>query len=167
MTRYRFRPVEIADLPLLARWLATPHVAAWQGDPATELKEIESCIGDARMHALIVLCDERPIGYQQSYAPHDWDGHPYADQPRGTRGVDQFIGEADMLGRGHGSAFVRAFVEWLFDQGAPRVVTDPDPDNGRAIRAYAKAGFRPLGQRATPWGEVLLMVRDRDAAAAA
>jgi aminoglycoside 6'-N-acetyltransferase len=53
MTRYRFRPVEIADLPLLARWLATPHVAAWQGDPATELKEIESCIGDARMHALI------------------------------------------------------------------------------------------------------------------
>ncbi len=28
----------------------------------------------------------------------------FGPQPEGTRGLDQFIGEADMLGRGHGSA---------------------------------------------------------------
>jgi aminoglycoside 6'-N-acetyltransferase len=165
MARYRFRPAEIADMPLLTRWLAAPHVAAWWGNSAAELAEIESAILDPRVQTFIVLLDDRAIGYQQSYDPHDWDGHPFADQPRGTRGIDQLIGEADVLGRGHGSAFVRAFVEQLFDDGAPRVVTDPDPHNARAVRAYAKAGFKPLEERATPWGPVLLMACDRKATA--
>jgi len=43
---------------------------------------------------------------------------------------------------------------------APRVVADPDPANARAVRAYAKAGFRPLERRMTPWVEALLMVCD-------
>jgi aminoglycoside 6'-N-acetyltransferase len=160
MANYQFRPAETADLPLLMRWLAAPHVATWWGDAASDLAEIEEAVGDPRVDTFIVLCDNRPIGYQQSYDPHDWDGHPFADQPRGTRGIDQFIGEADMLGRGHGSAFVRAFIERLFAAGAQRVLTDPDPANARAVRAYAKAGFRPLDRRMTPWGEVLLMVCD-------
>ena len=28
----------------------------------------------------------------------------FGQQPEGTRGIDQFIGEPDMIGRGHGSA---------------------------------------------------------------
>ncbi len=63
-------------------------------------------------------------------------------QPAGTRGLDQFIGEPDMLDRGHGSAFIRVFAERLLANGTPRVVIDPDPTNARAIRAYEKAGFR-------------------------
>jgi aminoglycoside 6'-N-acetyltransferase len=62
-----------------------------------------------------------------------------------------------LIGRGHGSAFIRAFVEQSFAAGAPRVVTDPNPRNARAIRAYAKAGFHPIGQRRTLSGEALLM----------
>jgi aminoglycoside 6'-N-acetyltransferase len=166
MTTYRFRPAQTADLPLLMRWLRAPHVAAWWGNSAADLAEIEEAVEDPRVDTFIVLCDERPIGYQQSYDPHDWEGHPFADQPRGTRGIDQFIGEPDMLNRGHGSAFVRVFVERLFEEGAPRVVTDPDPANARAVRAYAKAGFRPLERRTTPWGDALLMICDPGRAAA-
>ena len=62
-------------------------------------------------------------------------------KPVSTRGIDQFIGEADMLDCGHGSVFIRAFVGRLLTDGTPRVVTDPDPANARAIRAYEKAGF--------------------------
>jgi aminoglycoside 6'-N-acetyltransferase len=166
MTTYQFRPAGSADLPMLLRWIATPHVARWWGEAPADLAEIKEAVEDPRVHTFIVLCDGRPIGYQQSYDPHDWDGHPFADQPHGTRGIDQFIGEADMLDRGHGSAFVRAFVERLFEEGAPRVVTDPDPANARAVRAYAKAGFRPLERRTTPWGDALLMVCDPGRAAA-
>ena len=35
----------------------------------------------------------------------------FGPQPEGTRGIDQFIGEADMIERGHGSAFIRAFID--------------------------------------------------------
>ena len=69
-----------------------------------------------------------PFAYLQCYRIGEWhDG--FGPQPAGTRGLDQFIGEADMLGRGHGSAFVRAFIEKLFARGVPRIVIDPRPDN--------------------------------------
>jgi len=37
----------------------------------------------------------------------------------------------------HATAFIRFFVESLFKAGAPWVVTDPNPANSGAIRAYA------------------------------
>ena len=78
----------------------------------------------------------------------------------GTRGIDQFIGEADMLGRGHGSAFIRAFIDRLLANGAPRIVIDPDPANARAIRAYEKAGFDKDRYGRYTRRPALLMVRN-------
>jgi len=65
-----------------------------------------------------------------------------------------------MIERGHGSAFIRAFVDALLREGAPRIVTDPDPENARAVRAYQKAGFEKAGMVDTPDGPALLMVRN-------
>jgi len=65
-----------------------------------------------------------------------------------------------MMNCGHGSAFIRAFVDDLIAAGTPRVVTDPDPANRRAIRAYEKAGFRQEREVDTPDGRALLMVRN-------
>ena len=70
------------------------------------------------------------------------------------------IGVAQMVGRGHGSAFIRTFIEELLANGTPRMVTDPDPVNIRAIRAYEKAGFIRDREVDTPDGRALLMVRD-------
>jgi len=44
--------------------------------------------------------------------------------------------------------------------GTPRVLTDPDPTNARAIRAYERAGFRKDRMVDTPDGRALLMVCD-------
>jgi aminoglycoside 6'-N-acetyltransferase len=65
-----------------------------------------------------------------------------------------------MLSCGHGSAFIRSFVDGLLAAGTPRIVTDPDPTNLRAVRAYEKAGFHPDRMVDTPDGPALLMVRD-------
>ncbi|TIP49436.1 MAG: hypothetical protein E5X56_35115, partial [Mesorhizobium sp.] len=42
----------------------------------------------------------------------------------------------------------------------PRVIIDPDPSNGRAIRAYQKAGFRAIDRRRSEYGDAVLMAID-------
>lgn len=161
--RYQFRPVTEADLPLLAGWLTAPHVAEWWTDGVeASLAEIRQAMDSIDTEPLIVELAGRPIAYLQSYDPHLEDGHPYADQPFGTLGIDISIGPAEMVGIGHGSAIVRQFVEELFDEGAPRVVIDPHPDNKRAIRAYEKAGFREIDRRSSIYGDAVLMAIDAE-----
>ncbi|KQZ19412.1 aminoglycoside adenylyltransferase [Mesorhizobium sp. Root552] len=157
---YDFRPVTKADLPMIARWLAEPHVAEWWDDPQTEIAAIREHIDSVSVEPLIVELDGRPIAYLQAYDPHLEEGHPYADQPFGTLGIDLSIGVPDLVGIGHGSAIVRQFAAELFEEGAPRVIIDPHPKNGRAIRAYEKAGFQPIGRRNSEYGEALLMALD-------
>jgi aminoglycoside 6'-N-acetyltransferase len=157
---YRFRPLACPDLPLLREWLVRSHVREWWGDPERALAAVAERIADVTATAFIVECDDVPIGYIQSWDPHAETDHPCSDQRLGTRGIDQFIGEPEFIGQGHGPAFIRLFVERLFEAGAPRVVTDPNPRNARAIRAYAKAGFREMDRRTTISGEAILMARD-------
>ena len=154
---YSFRPMTADDLPLALEWLATPDVARWWDHPAV----LTDALQDPHVAAWIVFHEGRPFAYLQDYDPHAWPGHHFAFLPAGSRGTDQFIGEPDMIGRGHGSAFIRAHVERLFAQGAPAVGTDPDPENARAIRAYEKAGFVPGEVRDTEWGRSLLMARTK------
>jgi aminoglycoside 6'-N-acetyltransferase len=158
--RYAFRPLAADDLPLLDRWFRQPHVREWWDDPDRGAAEIAGHIDSDSVEPLIVELDGKPIGYIQNYDPHLEDDHPYADQPFGTLGIDLFIGEPELVGKGHGPALMRRLCELLFEEGAPRVVADPDPRNVRAIRAYEKAGFLPLGERSSRYGRVLLMARD-------
>jgi len=155
---YAFRPMTADDLPMVQRWLGEPHVAEWWHDPET-LVFVSSDLDHPDLAQFIVSVDGRPFAYLQCYQIGDWHVG-FGPQPEGTRGLDQFIGEADMLGRGHGSAFIRAFIDRLFARGVPRMVIDPGPDNPRAIRAYQKAGFEKAGMVDTPDGPALLMVRN-------
>ena len=157
---YVFRPMTAADLPLVRRWLAQPHVAQWWGDTCEQFELVSGDLEVEAMDQFIVATDARPFGYIQCYDPDVWPDNGLGDHPRGTRGIDQFIGELAMVDRGHGSAFIRAFVDRLLASGTPRVITDPDPANARAIRAYEKAGFRRDRLVSTPDGEALLMVRN-------
>ena len=158
MSPYTFRPVTNADVALLRDWRARLHVVEWWGQP--DVEEPEETLADARVAMWIVEHDGRPFAYAQDYSPHDWPDHPFAHLPAGARGIDQYIGEPDMIGRGHGSAVVQVHCERLIAGGAPAIGTDPHPDNRRAIRAYEKAGFviasEPLD---TIWGRAILMER--------
>lgn len=160
MARYTFRALTPRDLPMVARWLEEPHLKEWWGDPVEAIEEIEAAIDDISTEPLIVELDGKPIAYLQNYDPHLEDGHPYQDQPTGTLGLDMSIGDPALVGKGHGSAIIRQFAGQLFDEGAPRLIIDPDPANARAIRAYEKAGFRPFDTRTTQYGPALMMALD-------
>jgi aminoglycoside 6'-N-acetyltransferase len=157
---YEFRPMSVVDLPLVRRWLAAPEVAQWWGDSDEQFGLISGDLDHPAMDQFIVARDACPFGYLQCYDPTAWPDHGLGPQPPGTRGIDQFIGEPGMIDRGHGSAFIRMFIDGLLAAATPRVVTDPDPANARAIRAYEKAGFRRDRLVDTPDGRALLMVRD-------
>ena len=157
---YAFRTIIADDLPTIRNWLAEPHVAAWWGDPAEQFALVSGDLGDPAMKQFIVAADGRSFAYLQCYDPAAWPQGGLGVQPAGTRGIDQFIGDPAMVEQGHGSAFIRVFVERLLMNGAPRVVTDPNPDNARAIRAYEKAGFQRRGLVDTCDGPALLMVRN-------
>ena len=153
---YRFRSLTTQDLPLILRWRATSHVIEWWGEPNVEDEREQ--LTDSRIAMWIVEYDGRPFAFAQDYDVHGWRPHPFSYLPAGSRGIDQYIGEPDMLDRGHGSTFVRLHVARLFAGGAPAVGTDPHPLNVRARRAYEKAGFRVTrGPLDTPWGHAVLM----------
>ena len=158
-TSYTFRPMSAADLPLIRRWLGTTQVRQWWGDPEEQFALVSGDIDEPAMDQFIVLAGDRPFGYLQCYHLTAWNTG-FGPQPEGTRGIDQFIGEGDMIERGHGSAFIRQFVDAYFGHGLPRMVTDPDPLNARAVRAYEKAGFVRDGMVETPDGPALLMMRE-------
>ena len=159
MRAYAFRPMLASDLPIIRRWLETPHVSEWWHDPAEQFELVSGDLDHPDMAQFIVAADGREFAYLQCYNLSAWNSG-FGPQPEGTRGIDQFIGEANMLGRSHGPGFVRAFADELLATGAPRVVTDPDPANARAIRAYDKAGFCRDRLVETPDGTALLMIRD-------
>lgn len=156
----QFRPIERADLPVVRRWLEMPHVREWWGEADEQFAIVSGDLDVPTMEQFIVTADGRPFGYLQTCDLASWPDPAFADQPRGTRAIDQLIGEPDMIGKGHGSAFIRAFVDRLLAAEAPRVITDPHPANRRAVHAYAKAGFREVRLVDTLDGPALLMLRD-------
>lgn len=155
---YQFRPMTADDLPLVRDWLDRPHVAEWWHD-ADAFEFVSGDLAHDDMAQFIVMQEGRSFGYLQCYNIGEWHVG-FGPQPAGTRGLDQFIGDPRMIGRGHGSAFIRAFSERLLDAGTPRIVLDPKPTNARAIRAYEKAGFSRDREVDTPDGRALLMVRN-------
>lgn len=164
---YVFHAMSTTDLPLVLNWLNQPHVAQWWGDAHEQFELVSGDLDAGAMDQFIVTMKDRPFAYIQCYDPTAWPDNGLGSHPRGTRGVDQFIGESDLINRGHGSAFIRSFIERVLTAGAPRVITDPHLQNHRAVRAYEKAGFARAHIVDTPDGPSLLMVRNRSALSSA
>ena len=157
---YAFRPMIAADLPLIRRWLGEAQVRQWWGDPDEQFALVSGDLDEPAMDQFIVLVEGRALGYLQCYSLTEWNAG-FGQQPEGTRGIDLFIGEGTMIACGHGSRLIRKFVDERLREGLPRMVTDPDPLNARAVRAYEKAGFARDRMVDTPDGRALLMVRDQ------
>lgn len=154
---YRFRPLTRADLPMIARWLETPEVVRWWGDPEEQLALVSGDLDDPQMRQWIVAFHGRPFAYVQAYNAHVWPQSHMMHLPEGTEAIDAFIGDPEMIGQGHGSAFLRAFARLLIADGASGVAIDPDVENIRAQRAYAAAGFVAEGVVDSAEGPCLLM----------
>ena len=147
-----FRPLETADLPLVERWIARPHVLRWWAASAQSTEEIAAKYG-ARIsgqeptRAYIILYGAIPIGYIQSYLLKDYPEYEKAlGVEENGAGIDLFIGEPEYAYRGLGAPLIRQFLrEIVFPQtGAISCILGPSVLNTSAIRAYERAGFQYL-----------------------
>lgn len=137
MDRVGFRPVTRADLPMLADWLRDVRVSCWWRGAGQQLAGIAEDLGNPAMRQWLVLRDDRPIAYAQVYPAHHWNAPQFSDLPADTLAIDCFAAPA---GFGYGGMWLNALAGLLLAEASVLVI-DPEPENLRAIRAYAKAGF--------------------------
>ncbi|WP_048647216.1 GNAT family N-acetyltransferase [Nitratireductor soli] len=167
--RITFAPVTAAHFPLLLDWLNRAHVREWWGEAETELGHIRDMVeGRDTTRPFVIEFDGRPIGYIQYWFLADnrdettmkeapWLAELLAD----TVGIDLTIGEEDLLSKGIGAAAVKLMVRHLLEAGHTNIIIDPDPENRRAVRAYEKAGFRPVDHLEGRTEGALIMQYDR------
>jgi aminoglycoside 6'-N-acetyltransferase len=155
---YHFRTLTHGDLPKVADWLRSPEVARWWGEPESQEALITEDLDQPLMRQWIVEYSQTPFAYAQAYDAHSWPQAHLTHLAKGSMVIDAFVGEPEMLGRGHGSRFLRLLAEMLLAEGAPVVAIDPVINNHRARRAYASAGFAEEQEFETEDGRVTLML---------
>ena len=154
-----------ADLPVVHEWLNRDHVSRWWRD-SRRLDDVEgrygpAIDGDEPTRMFVIEIDGRPAGSIQTYLVSDypdWIG----DEP-GVAGVDLFIAEEELTGRGLGTRVLAQFVRTVVfaDPAVSSCVASPHAENAASIRAFEKAGFRPVREIIEEGGPGLLMSIDR------
>lgn len=150
-----FPPLREDDLPLVQRWLNTPHVSEWwslDGSHHPSLEEVSAKYSPRLTEKEPVDCyiigfSNKPIGMIQAC---NLDDYPAEKKTFGVAGrcisIDLFIGEEDYVHRGLGADIIRCFLKDVVfaDPAVDHAVIDPQVENIIAIRAYEKAGFKHM-----------------------
>jgi aminoglycoside 6'-N-acetyltransferase len=134
--RVLLRPVSAADGDRLLEILREPEVARWWG-----VHDAERVRED-----LIEPTDE--VAYGIESGGELIGAIIYSEEPTPEyrhAGLDIFL-TTDRHSQGLGSEALRLLARYLFDErGHHRLTIDPAAANERAIRAYERVGFRPVG----------------------
>jgi len=174
--RLRDQPEEYARI---VAWRNSPHVREWW-DPDDPLLTLEAAIeelgpgrgGDGQTIFCIIELAGEPVGFIQFYP---WDGEEaYLSEiglrlPEGSWGLDIFIGDPGLAGRGIGSLAIRLLSDHLFvEESATAVALITEATNARSHAAYRHASMRVSGEpfldtdlRGGQRVESILMIRDR------
>jgi aminoglycoside 6'-N-acetyltransferase len=145
------------DFPLVARWLAQPHVARWW-DHETSAAAVErdfgpSARGEEPNEDLLAFLDGLPIGLLQRSFLHDYAEYldeltPLTEVPPGAMTIDYLIGDAANIGRGLGTRMIHSALEqlWADHKNASCVIVPVHADNTGSWRALEKAGLARVAE---------------------
>jgi aminoglycoside 6'-N-acetyltransferase len=133
--RVTIRPAEPEELDVLAGIMAVdPETSAWW---STNADTIRGWFADPEYVVLVIDEGDRTAGIIAFDEETDPDYH--------SVGIDISLFEC-CVGRGLGPEALRLLIGWLIDARAHhRITIDPAVANARAVRAYEKVGFRPIG----------------------
>lgn len=133
----RLRRLRPDDRERLREILAEAGVARWWDTPSADVAVDEWLEDDGESVGFAIEVDGVVAGSIQ-YAEENEPGYRHA-------GIDLFLTE-EHQGRGLGPDAIRTIARYLFDvRGHHRLTIDPAASNERAIRAYGRVGFKPVG----------------------
>ena len=133
--RVVLRPVRAGDEATLLEIFSDPSVAKWWGDPKQAVADTMSA-DEGESHFLIEH-EGKTIGMVQAFE----EGDPMYRHA----GIDISI-RSEWQGQGLGPDAIRTLARHLIDQrGHHRLTIDPAAHNTRAIKAYERVGFKPVG----------------------
>jgi aminoglycoside 6'-N-acetyltransferase len=139
--RVRLRPAQPADIRTLESIRREPSVERWWG--LLEEGELETDIADGEGRILAIELGGALVGSVQWYEE--------SEPAFRHAGMDIYL-TAEAQGQGIGTEVVRLLATWLVrDQNFHRLVIDPAAANERAVRAYARVGFKPAGVLRRSW----------------
>lgn len=152
-----FRRLTRADFPMLAGWLAEPHVARWWNHEFTpEAVERDfgpTADGDEPSEDHVVLLDGRPIGLIQYSRYEDYPEYkeelaPLLPVPDHGVSIDYLIGDPTLTGRGLGTIMIAAFARhiWQKNPDATCIIVPVSSANEVSWRALQRAGFRTVAR---------------------
>lgn len=162
MSKITLRPMEDTseDYTALQAWFHEPELCRWvwcdeKGEPPVSLERVREKYGarikyPANVFPYFVLREGMPIGFIQYYL---------AGEER--IGLDMWLGTVEVRGRGFGTEALRQMVT-LIREKHPQVkelFIDPEKENVRAVKCYAKAGFHAEYDFVDEEGALCLMMK--------
>jgi aminoglycoside 6'-N-acetyltransferase len=131
------RPATAADAPRFAAILRDPTVHPWWQAADADADAGELTGRDDEVAVWAIEVGGEVVGIVQA--------HEETEPRYRHAGIDIVLGAAAQ-NRGLGSDAVRTVARWLIEaRGHHRLTIDPAASNARAIRAYGRVGFRPVG----------------------
>jgi aminoglycoside 6'-N-acetyltransferase len=135
------RPIEGRDLDALVEIVSAPGAREWWGLVESE----EALRAD-------VQSDGDAFTIEVEGTTAGWLGVWEEDEPGFRHGGVDIVLAPDWQDRGIGPRALRMAIDWLVEaHGHHRVTIDPAAENERAIHAYEKVGFRPVGVMRRYW----------------
>ncbi len=135
--RVALRALDLDDADRLTAILAEPSVARWWPAHGAARVRDELIGGEPDVTVWGIERDGRLVGLIQAWEESE-------PQFRHAN-IDLFLAP-EAQGEGLGPDAVRTVARFLIDErGHHRLTIDPEVENDRAVRAYARVGFRPVG----------------------
>ncbi len=140
---YGFKKAGQSDFSKIRHWLDAKHLSDWWTPSEEELGAIQA--SEPGHAAYIVDHQGWAFAYLHLTDPaYDPVLSEQLSFPAGTVKLDQFVGDAQMIGFGHGVKFIKAFVAAARGiPGVKKLLVTPAKGNVFAARSFSQSGFRP------------------------
>ncbi len=156
-----------ADLPLVHRWMNTPHVIhQWQmNKPLNELATfLEKMIVDDHQRLYLILLDETPVGYLEVYECHRDRLARYYESSMDDMGWHLLFGETWFEGHGHLRSVLAMINQFIFDAlpNTSRILFEPDSSVTAFKRVAGDLAYTDAGRLAFPEKDATLYICERE-----
>jgi aminoglycoside 6'-N-acetyltransferase len=139
------------DFEVMVKWLNDQSVLEFYEEPPSNIDMVIKKYGprvEGKHYVIpcIVEYKKEPVGYIQYYELQEDELKRYGySANQNIYGIDQFIGETQLWGKGIGTTMILMMLNYLSkNKGASSVVLEVKKNNSRAISSYKKCGFRKI-----------------------